>query len=89
MLSVQSFYIILGIFVKNCLNVFPDKKKVKSRDILAYKQFVAQIHEQSRTGGVMVSELASSVVDRGVEPDRVKPKTIELVLVASPLSTRH
>ena len=68
MLSVQSFYIILGIFVKNCLNVFPDKKKVKSRDILAYKQFVAQIHEQSRTGGVMVSELASSVVDRGVEP---------------------
>jgi hypothetical protein len=30
----------------------------------------------------MVSVLASSVVDRGLSPDRVKPKTIKLVFVA-------
>jgi hypothetical protein len=36
----------------------------------------------------MVSVLASSVVDRGFEPGRVKPKTIKLVFVASSLSTR-
>ena len=33
--------------------------------------------------GVMVSVLASSVVDCGFKPDRVKPKTIKLVCVAS------
>ena len=38
-------------------------------------------------GGVMVSVLASSVVDQGSSPGRVKPKTIKLVCVASPLST--
>ena len=43
----------------------------------------------NRIGGVMVSVLASSAVDRGFEPDRVKPKTIKLVFVASPLSTQH
>ena len=40
-------------------------------------------------GGVMVSVLASSAVDRGFEPGQVKPKTIKLVCVASPLSTEH
>ena len=41
-------------------------------------------------GGVMVSVLASSVVDRcGSSPGRVKPTTIYLVCVASPLSTYH
>jgi hypothetical protein len=39
--------------------------------------------------GVMVSVLASSAVDRGCEPGRVKQKTIKLVFVASPLSTQH
>ena len=43
----------------------------------------------NRIGGVMVSVLASSAVDCGFEPDRVKPKTIKLVFVASPLSTQH
>jgi hypothetical protein len=41
---------------------------------------------------VMVSVLASSVVDRGFvgsSPSRVKPKTIKLIVVASPLSTQH
>jgi hypothetical protein len=37
----------------------------------------------------MVSVLASSAVDRGSSPGRVKPKTIKLVFVASPLSTRY
>jgi hypothetical protein len=37
----------------------------------------------------MVSVLASSAVDRGFKPGWVKPKTIKLVFVASPLSTQH
>ena len=40
-------------------------------------------------GGVMVSVLASIVVDRGFEPDRVKQRTIILVFVASPINTPH
>ena len=39
--------------------------------------------------GVMVSVLASSVIDHRFEPDRVKPKTLKLVSVASPLSMQH
>ena len=38
-------------------------------------------------GGVMVSVLASSAVDRGFDPRRVKSKTITLFVVDSPLST--
>ena len=41
----------------------------------------------NRIGGVMYNALASSAVDRGF--GRVKPKTIKLVFVASPLSTQH
>ena len=37
----------------------------------------------------MVSVLASSEVDHGFEPDRVIPKTMKLVFVASPLSTQY
>jgi hypothetical protein len=40
-------------------------------------------------GGVMFSVLASSEEDRGSSHGRVKPKTIKLVCVASPLSTQH
>ena len=36
-------------------------------------------------GGVMVSVLASSLVDQGYELGRVKPKTIKVVYAASPL----
>ena len=39
--------------------------------------------------GVMVSVLASSVIDHRFEPDRFKPKTLKLIFVASPLSTQH
>ena len=37
----------------------------------------------------MVSVLASSAVDRGFEPGRVKPKTMKLVFVAFLQSTQH
>ena len=56
--------------------------------------FIAQIRSLSGAlqlnlfGGVMVSVLASSAVDRGFEPGRVKPKTMKLVFVASPLRTQ-
>ena len=40
-------------------------------------------------GGVMVSVLALSMVDHGIEPGQVKSQTINLVFVASPLSTQH
>jgi hypothetical protein len=43
----------------------------------------------ARIGGVMVRLLASSAVYRGSSPGQVKPKTIKLVLVSSPLSTQH
>jgi hypothetical protein len=43
----------------------------------------------NRIGGVIVSLLATSAVDRGFEPGRVKPKTMKLVFVTSPLSTQH
>ena len=37
----------------------------------------------------MVSVFSSSAVDSGLEPRRVKPKTIKLVFVASRQSTQH
>jgi hypothetical protein len=37
----------------------------------------------------MVNVLASSVVDRGFEPQSGQTKTIKLVFFASPLSTQH
>ena len=37
----------------------------------------------------MFSVLASSAVDRGFDPGRVKLNTIKLVFAASPLSTQH
>jgi hypothetical protein len=48
-----------------------------------------KIHASNRIGGVMVSVLASSVVDRGLEPRSGQPKTMKLVFVASPLSTQQ
>ena len=37
----------------------------------------------------MASGLALSAVDGGFEPDRIKPKTIQLVFTASLVSTHH
>ena len=45
--------------------------------------------QQNRIGGVMVSVLASIAVDHGFEPRRIKPKTLPLVCVASPLSNKE
>ena len=44
---------------------------------------------KNRVGDVIVSVLASSAVDRGFEPNRVKPMTITLVFVASLLTMQH
>jgi hypothetical protein len=38
---------------------------------------------------VIVSVLAPGAVDHGLEPRSVKPKTIKLIIVASPLSMQH
>jgi hypothetical protein len=40
-------------------------------------------------GGVIVNVLASSTVDRGIEPTDGSNHTIKLVFVASPLNTQH
>ena len=42
---------------------------------------------RNRIDGIIVSVLDSNTVDRGFEPRSVKPNTIKLVIVASPLST--
>jgi hypothetical protein len=48
-----------------------------------------QFRGKKRIAGVMVSVLASSTVDLGSSPGRVKPNAIKLVFVASPLSNRY
>ena len=47
------------------------------------------INQKHRIGGVMVSVLASSAIDRGFEPRSGQPSTITLVFVASTKSTQH
>jgi hypothetical protein len=47
------------------------------------------INQKHGFGGVIVGVLASSAVDRGFEPRRVKPRAIKLVFVASSLRTQH
>ena len=42
-----------------------------------------------RIGGVMVSVIASSAVNRGFEPRSSQAKTMKLVCVASLLSAQH
>ena len=37
----------------------------------------------------MVSVLASSAIDRGFETRSGQPKTIKLIVVASPVATQH
>jgi hypothetical protein len=49
--------------------------------------FVCPSPRFSRIGGVMVSVLTPSMV--GSSPDRVKPMTMKLVLVAFPPSTQY
>ena len=58
-------------------------------EFLTYNSCIGVHLTMNRIGGVMVSVLALSAVDRGFKPGWVKPKTIKLVFVASPLSTQH
>ena len=53
------------------------------------ESMLMQQDNNNRIGGVLISVLASSAVDRGSSPDRVKPMTIKLVFVAFSLSTLH
>ena len=54
--------------------------------VIAFVRIIKSSNLKNRIGGVMVSVLASSV---SLRPDLVKPKTIKLVFVTSPLSTQH
>jgi hypothetical protein len=45
--------------------------------------------ELKYNGGVMVSMLALSVVDRGLSPGLVKPKTMKLMFASSLLSRQY
>ena len=47
------------------------------------------INQKHRIGGVMVSVLVSSAIDRGFEPRPGQTKDYTLVFVASPISTQH
>ena len=51
--------------------------------------YINSCHVINHIGGVMVSMLTSMWKIVGLSPGRVKPKTIKLVFVASPLSTQH
>jgi hypothetical protein len=53
------------------------------------KQQYAGIHSRAPHIGVMVSVLASIVVDHGFEPQSSQTKDKNKVFVASPLSTQH
>jgi hypothetical protein len=71
-------------FVK--ISIFVRFTRVLGNILLSYCDKVisrGNINQKHRIGGVMVSVLASSAVDR------VKPRTMKLVFVVSPLSTQH
>jgi hypothetical protein len=86
--------ICMTLFYITTLNIFKNKKtnRVLLRKVLVKKSFIKKIifFFQNRIGGVMVSVLASSAVDRGFEPQSGQTKDLMiLVFVASPLSTQH
>jgi hypothetical protein len=54
-----------------------------SVDFYVYRYF------QNRIGGVIVSVLASSAVDRGFEPRSDQTKDYKIVIVVSPPSMQH
>ena len=51
--------------------------------------FCVYRHFQNRIGGVIVSGLASSSVDRGFEPRSDQTKDYKIIIVVSPPSTQH
>jgi hypothetical protein len=54
-----------------------------------WQENVQENHHVIMIDGVMVIMLTSSVVDHGVSPSQVKPKTIKLVFVVSLISMQH
>ena len=56
-------------------------------EIISYIMVVNFI--SNRIGGIMVSVLASSAVDRGFEPRMGQTKDYKIGIVASPLSMQH
>ena len=71
-------------------SIVPEVTIKCEQDPLVYIYYNVLLLVYNRIGGVMVSMLASSVVDRVFDlTDRVKLKTIKLVSVASLLSTQH
>ena len=60
---------------------------------MTHFNYISQLANHLRSthhiGSVMVSVLTCRVVDRGFESDRVKPKTMKLVFVESPLNVQH
>ena len=86
--------IFLTIFNITTLNIFKKKKQncVLLRKVLVKKSSIKKnlLFFQNRIGGVMVSVLASSAVDRGFEPRSGQTKDLmKLVFVASPLGTQN
>ena len=69
------------------LNYWKQRKNNYVYCVLDYKDNSKYTKSKKKCiSGVMVSVLASSVINRR---DRDKPKTIKLVFVAAPLSTQH
>ena len=58
-------------------------------NVLIHLKILTSLFQTNHIGGVMVSVLASSAVDRGFEPRSVKSKTIILVFIASSLSMQQ
>jgi hypothetical protein len=86
--------ICMTLFYITTLNIFKNKKNKSCpfEESFGKKSFIKKIifFFQNRIGGVMVSVLASSAVDRGFEPQSGQTKDLMiLVFVASPLSTQH
>jgi acyl-CoA synthetase (AMP-forming)/AMP-acid ligase II len=67
-----------------------DDKYVNSGDLFEFDEDHFPFpFDHKRIDSIMVSMLTSCAIDRGFEHDRVKPKTIKLVFVDSPLSMQH
>ena len=71
-------------------NVFKLRGFSQGRTSIYIRSLLKQQSLSNRISRVVVSALAPSVVDPVCSsPDRIKPKTIKLVFVASVLRTQH
>jgi hypothetical protein len=90
-IHILLFHFTIVIFIDTGLALMHNSSQIDivCGRLIIGRQAYRKIAISNRICGVMVSVLASSAVDRGLEPGRVMPKTIKLVCVASPLSTQH